>query len=86
MRLDDTLFGSPALGRQLRLARDRAGVSVFLAARRSGLSRRDIQDIERGRRHMTFSQLEILSGLYGMPLEALHSSEAHPAAPVGARE
>jgi transcriptional regulator with XRE-family HTH domain len=85
MRLRDMLFGSPALGRQLRLARDRAEVSMSLAACRSGLSRRDIRDVERGRRQVTFAQLEILSGLYGVPLEALLPSEAQSAAPAGAR-
>ena len=65
-----------ALGRRLRRARDQAGVSIALAARRLGLSRWDIDLLERGRDSVAVETLVTLAQLYDCPLQWLLTGAA----------
>jgi len=69
-----------AFGRRLRHARDRAGVTLAFAARRSGLSRTEVDLLERGRTSVDLDTLMLLAGLYDCPLGWLLTGTGEPTA------
>ena len=59
------------LGRRLRQARERAGLSLSELARLAGASRRYVTDAEAGRANLSLLKLADLAGALGVPLREL---------------
>ena len=59
------------VGQRLRSARERRGLSAAELARRAGLSRRTLTEIEAGRANPTLSKLAALAGAAGVELARL---------------
>ncbi len=63
------------LARRLRLAREQSGLSQEAVARRLGLKRPAISEIEAGRRKVTANELVALSDLYHTSMDWLMSEK-----------
>jgi transcriptional regulator with XRE-family HTH domain len=72
-----------ALGRRLRRARDRAGISAAVAARRLGWSRQHIDLLERGRDDVSLDTLTTLAQLYNCRLHWLLTGVSDEEAEAG---
>ncbi|MFZ0118105.1 MAG: helix-turn-helix transcriptional regulator [Pseudonocardiaceae bacterium] len=66
------------VGRQLRLARKRAGLLPEHAALETGLTARVISDLERGYRVPRLAYLRVLADLYQVPITDLIGTESVP--------
>jgi transcriptional regulator with XRE-family HTH domain len=63
------------LGRRLRVARENAGLSQEAVAKRLGLQRPAVSEIEAGRRRVAAHELAKMSDLYHASMEWLVSGE-----------
>lgn len=79
IRVDDTLTDQQQLGRQLRRAREQAGLSQTATARALTLSPAAVNQYETGKRGVDALTLERLGRLYGVPLRFFFGEETERA-------
>jgi Zn-dependent peptidase ImmA (M78 family)/DNA-binding XRE family transcriptional regulator len=70
------------VGQNLRLAREKAGLSQAEACRRSGVGESSLSEFENGRREPSLSQLDALARTYSRSVVSLISAEPPPATTV----
>lgn len=72
---------SGGVGRRLRAAREAAGVSLSELARRAGVGKGSVSEVENGRRPPRLETLWALSTALGVPLSALVGEQGGDAPP-----
>lgn len=72
----------PAVGRRLRELRVAAGLSLSEVARRSGLGKGTLSELETGRRNPTLETLFAVTGALGLPLSSALEEGARASGPA----